>query len=81
MNNSTNFLIAKFGNKEHLEQLQNGNIFFNAIQAYRNDGTDYRGDSMEGKIPINPNKIKIFDRKVKIFLKQFHILTRLYNHY
>ncbi len=65
MNNSTNFLIAKFGNKEHLEQLQNGNIFFNAIQAYRNDGTDYRGDSMEGKIPINPTKIKILDREGK----------------
>ncbi len=59
MNNSTNFLIAKFGNKEHLEQLQKGNIFFNAIQTYRDDGTDYRGDSMEGKIPIDPSKIII----------------------
>ena len=65
MNSSNNFLIAKFGNKNHLEQLQNGNIFFNSIQAYRNDGTDYRGDSMEGKIPINPTDIKIFNNKGK----------------
>ncbi|OUQ60379.1 hypothetical protein B5E58_00480 [Tyzzerella sp. An114] len=65
MNSSNNFLIAKFGNKNHLEQLQNGNIFFNSIQAYRNDGTDYRGDSMEGKIPINPTDIKIFNSEGK----------------
>ena len=55
---NNNFLIAKFGEKEHLEQLKSGNIFFNSIQTYRNDGTDYRGDYMEGKIPINPKTIK-----------------------
>lgn len=71
MNNSTNFLIAKFGNKEHLEQLQNGNIFFNAIQAYRDDGTDYRGDSMEGKIPIDPTKIKILGKDGKDIFETF----------
>jgi len=65
MNHSTIFLLAKFGNKEHLEQLQNGNIFFNAIQTYRNDGTSYRGDSMEGKIPVDPTKVMIFDREGK----------------
>lgn len=65
MTNKQNFLIAKFGEKEHLEQLQRGEIFFNAIQSYRNDGTDYRGDSMEGRIPIDPQKIKIFDEKGK----------------
>lgn len=59
IDNSTNFLIAKFGNKNHLEQLQNGNIFFNTIQTYRNDGTDYRGDWLEGKIPLNPLTVKI----------------------
>lgn len=59
IDNSTNFLIAKFGSKNHLEQLQNGNIFFNTIQTYRNDGTDYRGDWMEGKIPLNPLTVKI----------------------
>lgn len=63
MGNIINFKLAKFGKKEHLEQLQNGNIFFNSIQTYRDDGTDYRGDSMEGKIPIDPTKIKIYDQE------------------
>lgn len=65
MTNKQNFLIAKFGEKKHLEQLQRGEIFFNSIQSYRNDGTDYRGDSMEGRIPIDPQKIKIFDEEGK----------------
>ena len=56
MDNSCNFLIAKFGREEHLKQLQNGEIYFNAVQAYRDDGTVYRGDPMEGKIPIDPAK-------------------------
>ena len=60
-----NFLIAKFGKKEHIEQLKNGNIFFNSIETYRNDGTDYRGDSMERRIPIDPKSIKIFDKTGK----------------
>lgn len=55
------FLLAKFGRKEHLEALKNGIIFFNAIKNYRNDGTSYRGDSMEGKIPIDPEQVKMFD--------------------
>ena len=38
------YLMAKYGKKEHLEELKNGKIFFNAIKKYRNDGTDYRGD-------------------------------------
>lgn len=61
MNNENAFLIAKFGKKEHLEQLQKGDIFFNAIQTYRDDGTDYRGDAMEGRISIDPTKIEIYD--------------------
>lgn len=65
MNKEINFLIAKFGNKKHLEELQKGNIFFNAIQMYRDDGTDYRGDSMEGKILLDPTKFKIFDQHGK----------------
>lgn len=36
-------------------------FFFNAVKKYRNDGTDYRGDSMEGKIPLDPLYIKILD--------------------
>lgn len=60
-----NFLIAKFGQKEHIKQLKDGNIFFNSIETYRNDGTDYRGDLMEGRIPIDPRSIKIFDEMGK----------------
>lgn len=56
------FLIAKFGKREHLEQLLNGEIFFNNIQYYRDDGTDFRGDSMEGRVPIDPTKIQIYDK-------------------
>ena len=36
MNNPTNFSIAKFGTKEHLQQLQNGEFFliqFNHIET------------------------------------------------
>lgn len=61
MTKENNFLLAKFGKKEHLETLKNGEIYFSAIKKYRNDGTAYRGDKMEGKIPINPNEIKMFD--------------------
>lgn len=59
------YLLAKYGMKEHLEELKNGKIFFNSIKNYRNDGTDYRGDSMEGKIPINPSTIAIYDKSGK----------------
>lgn len=65
MISSKYILLAKFGNKENLEQLQKGNIFFNTIQAYRNDGTNYRGDAMEGKIPIDPKTIQILDSEGK----------------
>lgn len=63
------FLIAKFGKREHLEQLLNGEIFFNNIQYFRDDGTDFRGDSMEGRIPIDPTKIQIFDKNGKGILE------------
>ena len=59
------YLMAKYGKKEHLEELKNGKIFFNAIKKYRNDGTDYRGDYMEGKIPIDPSTIAIYDKSGK----------------
>lgn len=71
MKKTSNFLIAKFGMREHLEQLQKGEIFFNAIETYRNDGTDYRGDSMEGRIPIDPEKIKIYDKEGKDIFERF----------
>lgn len=56
-------LLAKFGKEEHIRQLQEGKIFFNAIKTYRDDGTSYRGDSMEGKIPLDPKKIAIYDKE------------------
>jgi hypothetical protein len=36
-----------------------GNLYFNPIQKYRNDGTVFRGDKYEGMIPIDPQKISI----------------------
>ena len=71
MRKTSSFLIVKFGKREHLEQLQKGEIFFNAIETYRNDGTDYRGDSMEGRIPIDPAGIKIYDKEGKDILEKF----------
>lgn len=59
------YALVKYGKKEHLEDLKNGKIFFNAIKKYRNDGTDYRGDSMEGRIPIDPSSIMIYDKDGK----------------
>lgn len=56
-----NFLLAKFGDKEHLESLRDGTLYLNSVQNYRNDGTDYRGDLAEGAIPIDPQSIKMFD--------------------
>lgn len=64
---SQGLMIAKFGKKEHLEQLLNGEIFFNSIQHYRDDGTDYRGDPLEGGIPMDPSKVQIFDENGRVF--------------
>ncbi len=66
-----NFLLAKFGKKEHLKQMQEGKIFFNSIQKYRDDGTDFRGDYMEGKIPLNPNEIEIYSSSGERFFENF----------
>ena len=51
--------LVKFGTKENLEQLADGYMFFNAVENYREDESDYRGDPNEGKIPINPQKIEL----------------------
>lgn len=56
-----NDLLLKFGKKEHIEELANGNMFFNQVKSYREDTTQSRGDSDEGCIPINPQNIKIID--------------------
>ena len=42
-----------------MQQLSDGYMFFNIVQNYREDKSDYRGDSNEGKIPINPQKIEL----------------------
>jgi len=55
--------LAKFGKKEHLESLKKGLLYFNPIQKYRDDGTDFRGDPNEGVIPIDPSRISIKDSK------------------
>lgn len=59
MKSFNNLFIAKFGQKEHLEALQNGYVFFNPISKFRDDGTKYRGDKNEGTIPIDPSSIRI----------------------
>lgn len=51
--------LVKFGTKEHLQQLADGYMFFNAVKSYREDKSDYRGDLNEGKIPVNPQKIEL----------------------
>ncbi|TWH82561.1 hypothetical protein [Sedimentibacter saalensis] len=55
-------LLAKFGQKEHLEMLSNGTLYLNPISKYRNDTTYFRGDKNEGVIPINPQTIKLIDK-------------------
>lgn len=42
-----------------MESIKNGQLYFNPIQRYRDDGTDFRGDRNEGVIPIDPSKISI----------------------
>lgn len=57
--NPTNVMLIKCGKREHLEQFKNGHMFFNSIKNYRNDGTDYRGDELEGVKLIDPQKISL----------------------
>lgn len=51
------YLLIKFGEKKHLESLKQGYIYFNPIKKFRNDGTAFRGDPLEGKVPIDPNTL------------------------
>ncbi|WP_368293693.1 hypothetical protein [Dehalobacter sp. TBBPA1] len=57
-----NYLLAKFGEREYLEMLSNGYIYFNPISKYRNDTTVFRGDNKEGLVPIDPSELKMFDK-------------------
>ena len=64
----SNFLLAKFGKREHLEMLSEGYVYFSPVSRYRNDTSNYRGDENEGIIPIDPMSIGIFDENSrKIF--------------
>ena len=40
--------LLKVGKYEHLESLRQGNVHFNPLSFFREDGTKFRGDSMEG---------------------------------
>ena len=53
-------LFAKFGRKEHLDMLSEGYVYFSPVSRYRTDTSNYRGDEVEGIIPINPMSIKMF---------------------
>ena len=51
--------LAKFGKLEHLEALKAGKLYLSPIKILRNDGTLFRGDENEGKVPIDPAKFYI----------------------
>lgn len=55
-------ILAKFGQKDYLQSIKEGKLYFNPIQKYRDDGTDFRGDKNEGEVPIDPVKISIKDQ-------------------
>jgi len=52
-------ILAKFGKLEYLELLKDGHLYFSPIKVLRDDGTLYRGDINEGKVPIDPQKFYI----------------------
>lgn len=49
-------LLLKVGKKEHLELLRKGHIHFNPLSLFRNDGTNYRGDALEGTYRIDTSR-------------------------
>jgi len=51
-----------------LELIKEGQLYFNPIQKYRDDGTDWRGDKNEGIILIDPCKTSIKNSEEKIVL-------------
>jgi hypothetical protein len=59
--NKKTIMLAKFGEHKHLKMLRDGILYFNPIYKYRNDGTDYRGDKLEGHKPLNPKTIKLIN--------------------
>lgn len=64
-------LLIKFGKRENLEKLKEGNIYFNSIRYYRNDGTNFRGDPLEGKCPIDPTSIRMYHQDGTEFFSKY----------
>jgi len=59
------FYLIKFGEKEHLEELKNGEMFFSSVKNYRGNLTEHRGDKYEGKRPIAPSTFEMYDESGK----------------
>ena len=64
-------LLIKFGSKENLEKLKNGNIYFNCVRNYRNDGTSFRGDELEGKYIIDPATMRMINKDGEDFFAKY----------
>jgi hypothetical protein len=52
----TQMLMIKVGKYEHLQSFKQGNIHFNPLSFFRNDGTNFRGDKLEGTYVIDTSK-------------------------
>ena len=52
-------LLMKVGKRNHLESFRNGIIHFNPLSFFREDGTAFRGDAMEGKYAIDTMDLSI----------------------
>ncbi len=66
MKRKRNFLLAKFGKKEHLESLIAGNLRLTAIDVYRKIENNFMGDDWEGYIPVDPSTISLKNSKGEV---------------
>lgn len=59
--------LVKFGERDHMEQLQNGELYMHSLQYYidleKDKGNRIVGDKYEGKLPIKNVQMTIFDSK------------------
>lgn len=65
------YMLLKFGQKEHMEMLQQGKIFFGTRKFYNkiaSEGNENIGDKYEGVFPSKNCRIKLVDNKTKILL-------------
>lgn len=49
-------ILIKFGRQEHLQLLKEGLVHFNPLSLFRQDGTAFRGDKLEGTYVIDTSK-------------------------